>query len=436
MNLLQLTPRDLTPRWTVLRSHMGQSRLFHDPIRFKICTSGRRSGKTEQAKRKLAGMLITAAKLGLKGQRFFVGAPTRDHARAIYWDDLKQLVPRNILRGEPRETELLITTKGGNELRVVGLDRPQRIEGVPWNGCVIDEMADCREGTWRANIRPALADRGGWAWIIGVPDLDGPGQADYRQLYDLARSGSDPEWACYNWPSSDIIDSAEIESLRKTLDDDTFRQEILGEFLSGGGLAFPTFDPLRDVSDAAVYDPALPLCWALDFNIGVNCSGLIQHHRGQIRVLHEFAFKDTDTSFACSKFLAYCTSHHIDPSDVCVYGDPSGNARDSTSGTTDWKIIRERLKQFRPNILVRRSPWPIKDTVNAVRARICNAAGDRNLLIHPDCTGLIKDLSTTLAASKMEESHHLAWLRYFTIWEYPIEIESTQENGLFSVTVK
>ena len=71
-------------------------------------------------------------------------------------------------------SELKLTLKNKAELMVLGLDRPQRMEGISYDGGVIDEYADCKKGTFDAHIRPCLADRGGWLWLIGVPDVEGP----------------------------------------------------------------------------------------------------------------------------------------------------------------------------------------------------------------------------------------------------------------------
>ena len=34
---------------------------------------------------------------------------------------------------------------------------------------VLDEFANMKEKAWGENVRPALSDREGWAWLIGVP---------------------------------------------------------------------------------------------------------------------------------------------------------------------------------------------------------------------------------------------------------------------------
>lgn len=423
-----------TARWHELREHKEQIRLWNHPARFKIVPSGRRGGKTEISKRKIVSALLDSAECPppWPDPRYFAGAPTRDQAKRVWWNDLKSLIPGSII-ADISETSLTITTHWGGQVSVIGLDKPQRIEGIPWDGCVIDEFADVKPNAWPANIRPALADRLGWAWLIGVPDRAAPGQVLYRQLHELARSGLDPEWACFRWPGSDILPPTEVDALRQQLDDETFRQEILGEFVLTGGLAFPDFSA-ENISKDAVYNPAIPLCWSLDFNVNPMCALLIQHERGQVCVLAEIIPPGSSSTYAaCEAFDQWCETSRANPTSIFVYGDATGNARDSTSraGTTDWTILREHLRNRNARFKVPlKSPF-IKDTVNAVRVRIKNAAGERNLIVHPSCKRLIKEFSELLWPSDLEAGHCMSALRYFCEWEYRV-ISRTESDNRFT----
>jgi hypothetical protein len=412
--------RNWTQRWAELRPHPEQQRLWESEARFKIVPAGRRSGKTELGKRRLVEHLFRRTWHGQPG-RYFAAAPTRDQAKRIFWRDLKALVPRPWTRAIS-ESELCVTTRRGAELWVVGLDKAERIEGTPWDGCVIDELANCKPGIFYANIRPALADRQGWAWLIGVPDFDSPGQVEYAQMYDVARSGADPEWEGFNWPSADILPPEEVESARRRMDPLLFDQEFGGKFIKPGGLAFPTFDYKTHVrDDLAAYDPALPLCWALDFNVNPMCSGVIQHHGGEVRVLHEFSLADSSTDSACTAFLEWLEAKGIDARGrLAYYGDATGHARDSTSGTTDWRIVANRLRNLSPACKVPTAPFRVKDTVNSVRAKLKTAAGRVSLYVNSQCRVLISDFQSALWPSDMSECHSLAWLRYFVQYQYPV----------------
>ena len=254
--------------------------------------------------------------------RYFAAVPTHDQAMRIYWEDLKALVPRKWIRSVSETQSRIVTTRGA-QLWVVGLEVPQRIEGSPWDGCVIDELANCRPKIWDAHVRPALADRRGWAWLIGVPDMDSPGQMDYEKLVHLAQSGIEPEWGCFSWPSSDILPAEEVESARRRLDPLIFEQEYLGKFVIARGRAFADFDPAIHVVPTA-YDPSLQLCWSLDFNIDPMCSGIIQHDRGRVRVIGELSLADTDTDSACDAFLEVADRRGWDLRNVAIYGDATG----------------------------------------------------------------------------------------------------------------
>ena len=83
--------------------------------------------------------------------RYFLAAPTRTQAKDIFWKRLKN--DTNCFRGKPAvETELKIELYNGSIIYVFGLDKPQRIEGRPWNGCHLTEFANMKASAWAENI--------------------------------------------------------------------------------------------------------------------------------------------------------------------------------------------------------------------------------------------------------------------------------------------
>ena len=78
----------LTPAWQKLRPHKGQNELWHSKARFIVLPCGRRSGKTEIAKRKLVLSAINP-NTGYSDPNYFAAAPTHAQAKRIYWKDLK-----------------------------------------------------------------------------------------------------------------------------------------------------------------------------------------------------------------------------------------------------------------------------------------------------------------------------------------------------------
>jgi hypothetical protein len=180
-------------RWYPLIPHPVQLQLIRavdDGIRFPVVPAGRRSGKTERAKRFLAKRAMYEP-----GKKFFAGAPTFAQAKKIWWNDLKDLTFSSLHLKKPSETELQIFLPNGSEIHIIGFDQPQRFEGIPWDGGIIDEIADVKEKAIIENILPALntfnpmrPDYRAWCWFIGVPE----GLGHYKDMADLGWSGKDP----------------------------------------------------------------------------------------------------------------------------------------------------------------------------------------------------------------------------------------------------
>ena len=128
-----------------MRPHVAQQAYRGSLARFNVVPAGRRSGKTELAKRKL----VRAALFGsaYDRPRYFAAAPTRDQAKRIYWTDLKALMPKEFVV-DVSETELRLGLVTNAELWVVGLDKPERIEGSPWDGGVLDEYGNMKQKAW------------------------------------------------------------------------------------------------------------------------------------------------------------------------------------------------------------------------------------------------------------------------------------------------
>jgi hypothetical protein len=171
---------------------------------------------------------------------------------------------------KPSESDLCIRLPLG-EIWVVGMDKPERIEGQPWDGGVLDEYANMKERTWGEHVQPALADRNGWCDFIGVPE----GRNHYYNLYDWARgpeSGGD--WGHFTWPSKDILPEAQIEAAKRDLDPIIFAQEYEASFVNFAGRAYYNFDAATHCARLE-YDRSQTLIFCFDFNVDPGVAGPI-----------------------------------------------------------------------------------------------------------------------------------------------------------------
>ena len=379
-------------RWTKLRIIAEQQAYFTSPHRFNVLPCGRRSGKTELAKRKVVLRALTPP--GEPGgslfndPQYFCAAPTRDQAKRIYWEDLKRLIPKKLIRKNGiSETELRITTVMNSSISVVGLDKPERIEGSPWDGGILDEYANMKAQAWGANVRPALSDRHGWCDLIGVPE----GRNHYYTTVEMAKAemadkGAHSEWGYFHWFSSLILPPEEIASAKATLDELTFQQEYEGSFVNFLGRAYYAF---TDKNKGSLrYDPNQAIGFCFDFNVDPGIAVIVQEQalpseRYGTGVIGEvYIPQNSNTEMVCRRLVEDWGTHQ---GEVRIYGDASGGMR-RTSATTgsDWDIVMAILKPVfgdRLKIRVPRANPGERGRVNAMNTRCKNAAGDIRLVV-------------------------------------------------------
>lgn len=426
---------------------------MHSPARFKVVPAGRRSGKTERAKRKLIGSVLSAR---TSDERYFAAAPTRDQAKRIFWRDLKAMVLPELLAGHPSETELSIRVLTGAELWVIGMDKPERMEGTPWNGGVLDEVANMKPTAWPQNVRPALSDRKGWAWLIGVPE----GRNHYYDLAQYARSGSDPEWDYFSWPSADILDPGEVESARRNLDPLVFQQEYEASFVSFEGRCYYGFIDDANAAHHLAYDPRGTLIVCFDFNVDPGVAVVAQEQplpgqfyrdeRGDVYpivgtgVIGEVYIPRNSNTEAVCRRLALDWGEHLGR--VICYGDATGGAR-KTSATagSDWDIVRRDLRgafprtQYGPEFRVPSVNPTERARINAMNTRCKSGTGTIRLMVDParapqtvrdfDGVALLKGGSGEIdKKANLELTHLTDALGYYIAYEFPIVNASGMER--------
>ncbi len=430
----------LPDRWYPLRHHAGQSKYFRSTVRFNVSHSGRRSGKTEIGKRRV--VLRSLAFSAFPDGFFIAGAPTLNQARTIFWNDLKALTPREAMARDPKETDLSIQLVTGTEIRVLGMDVPERAEGRPIDGGILDEYGNMKAKVWTQHLRPALSTTGrpGWMDFTGVPE----GRNHYYDLAKMAESDSSGDWMKHWWPSADIIDPKELEAARRDLDELTFDQEMNGSFISFQGRAYYPFDSKRHCYAGLfeMYSRAMPLIVCLDFNTAPGVAVICQEMRivlpgfpldvpytaviGEVHIP-----QNSNTPMVCKKIINDWGDH---TGEIHLYGDATGGAVKSSSvAGSDWDLVRAALKpKFgdKLRVMVGKSNPPERNRVNSMNTRLLNGAGMIRLLVDPrKAPNTVKDFegvqvvaggSGELDKKKDEKLTHLTdGLGYYVHDKYP-----------------
>lgn len=366
-------------RWYPLIDIPEQVRLRDEVVRFKVVPAGRRSGKTERAKRYVAKQAMQN-----ENELYFCAAPTRDQVKKIFWDDMKALTFSATHPKQPSESDLKIFMPNGSEIYMIGLDKPQRIEGIPWTGGVIDEIADVKEDAWQANILPALntvsplrPDYRAWCWLVGVPD----GLNHYYDMYQYAVSSGDPEWAAYHWKSAEILPDDVIESARRVMSAKQFKQEFEASFETASGRIYEDYSFANHTDETT--QPHEQLVWMHDQNFTPLSSAIGAVRDGKLFLMDEIVLSSAVSRQSAVEFVERYEGHKNKT--VLIYGDPAGRAGEKHGHASDYTEIERVLKSngWTPVRKVKPSAPAIKDRQNAVRAKICAADGTRSLFVNP-----------------------------------------------------
>lgn len=370
-------------RWYALKDHPVQLALMqavHDGIRFPLVPAGRRSGKTERFKRFLTKQCIEVPGM------YFAAAPTHDQAKKIFWDDLKAFTLSSLHARPPSESDRIIYPDNGSEVHIIGLDKPQRIEGIPWKGGGIDEFADLKGGAWQENILPALntvnptdPDYRAWCWLLGVPD----GLNHYYDLCMKADTGADPNFKVFHWKSSEILPEDVIVAMKRALSLKQFKQEFEASFETASGKIYDDYSKLNHTTETIQAHEQLMWMHDQNFTPLSSAVGVRRNEGKDLYLLDEIVLTSAVSKQSALEFVEKFKGHHN--KNVIIYGDPAGRAGEKHGHSSDYTDIEGVLRangwEFQRK--VKNAAPAIKDRQNSVRAKIATAEGHRSLFVNP-----------------------------------------------------
>lgn len=210
--------------------------------RFAVLVAHRRMGKTVLS----VNHLIKRAIVDAKERGFYAYiAPFRNQAEQIAWGYLKHYTAP-IPMCKVNEQKLSITLPNGVTIRIYGADNPDALRGAYFDGVVLDEVAQMKPEVWGEILRPALADRKGWAVFIGTPK----GINLFSQMYDKAlerMAAGDPEWIAmlYSVDRTHVIPDNELQALKLEMSENDFRQEFMCDFNAAADNVLISIDTVR-----------------------------------------------------------------------------------------------------------------------------------------------------------------------------------------------
>lgn len=240
-----------------IRLSPWQSQVLFDETRYKVINCGRRAGKST-----ISSIRMLQFATENENKQLWYVAPTYKQAKNIMWSMLADLIPQ-VAIDKKNETELSITLINGSQIYLKGAENPDSLRGVRIDFCIFDECAFISkwDEVWKV-MRPTLADSKAECWFISTPN-------GFNHFKDLSeRTSPDFKYFHFTTLENPYIPKEEINAMKEEMNEDSFAQEIMGEFRKMSGLIYKDFN--RDIHMVDI--PRLDFNWtytrSIDFGFG------------------------------------------------------------------------------------------------------------------------------------------------------------------------
>jgi hypothetical protein len=298
----------------------------------------------------------------------------------------------------------------GPRIYVLGVDAPERLEGIVWAGGIGDEFGNWKEDVWTAHLRPALSSQQfqPFMWFLGVPE----GRNHYYKLWMEAIDK--PNWARFHWIAEECLPPEEIEEAKASMDENTYAQEYLGSFVNFQGRAYYKFDTKKHCRKVP-YNPEKPLIICQDFNNSPGVGTFLQeqedpdHFKWTGQLGEVYVARNSNTELITGKIIQMWRGHK---GRFHMYGDATGGAHKSNSAKSDIEIVEGMMRHAFPGrvdmMYKNYNPFE-RDRVNAVNSRLENTKGEIRFYIDSDkCPRSIEDFDNVSVNDKGELDKKIA----------------------------
>lgn len=234
------------------KSHAKQVTFKRSLAKRKVICAGRRGGKT-------TGIAALAVEAMLAGWRVLEAAPTADQTEA-FWAACKAFLAEPIAAGVvyKNETERILElptvplVKGyraspvlekaygviprNPRIRTKTAHDADSLRGDYADLLILDEYSIMDPSTWSEVGAPMLLDNDGDAVFIFTPKR----RNHAFRLYAQAVADGTGRWQAFHFTSYDNphLSKAALEEITRDMTEESYKQEILAEFLEGEGAVF------------------------------------------------------------------------------------------------------------------------------------------------------------------------------------------------------
>lgn len=308
------------------------------------------SGKTEGGLRR--GMALKT----FPTHKLAVYAPTFRDIRDIWWEKFIEFNETFQLRWNLNKQYNVMTIQNFGRIFFRSMKNPEYIVGYDAHDSIIDELdilpPDKAAMVWNKVIARNRAKRpDGKPNTTGVTTTPEGFKFTYEKFVKKASKITEIIHAStYDNP---FLPEDYISTLKDSYDPLMLDAYLNGRFvnLTKGAVYYAFKKQQHQMKDLIPFDPTLPLCVCVDFNVNPMSWVLVQFRsRSDVRIIAEHVKPNTSTPDHCISLKMKLSERYpsINFKDVqcVVYGDAAGEHRDTRSTYTDYAIINEHLRPF------------------------------------------------------------------------------------------
>jgi hypothetical protein len=355
--------------------------------------AGRGSGKTRAGSEWVRALVESG-----KGSRIALVAPTAADARDVMVEGPSGLLAVcGLWRPIYRPTRRQIVWPNGAVGLLFSAEEPERLRGPQFDHAWCDELgAWARPETWSMLMLGLRTGPNPRCCVTTTP-----------RATDLVRGlVESPTTALTRGTTRDNAQHLAPQFLESIITryagTRLGRQEVEGELLEIlEGAYFPQFDPARHVSEAAAYDPVLPVRLAIDAGTSRHTAAVwfqvreVDHYRHQFTVFGDYYATDL-----YSEANAEAIKRRTD--ELCfgrldlVRLDPASTARSALGPAA----YGEYQRIFGTRLVNRWPPHSVTDGLDQIELLLGPPDREPDLLIHPRCVHLVAAMSNYARACR------------------------------------
>jgi phage FluMu gp28-like protein len=226
LNVQGFTPYDKQKEWI--------QQIEEPSVKYITLCTGRQVGKTL-----LSQNLLLKWGLENNNQTIMFVSPVYSQARKVFTDIEKALAGTPLITSS-NKSNYEMSFINGTKIIFRSSENSDSLRGYTLDYLICDEAAFIKDDVWNTILKPTILVRGKKVLFISTPK----GKNWFYTLHTRGQDDSQKEYITLQASSYDnpYINKDELDEAKRTLPEDIFKQEILGQFIDTGGEVFTDID--------------------------------------------------------------------------------------------------------------------------------------------------------------------------------------------------